>query len=305
MNGMNRKLTIGLIVLLSVLVIGIPLSLIGKTLTDSRQEAEITATEPAAPVTTATAPAAREETDWLGETGCRLSAHRGCTPSVPENTLEGIQKVNELGFGALEIDPRRSADGTFFLMHDDSVSRTTDGSGHISSMTDAQIKSLHILTASYPEYSGAEIKVPTLDEALSLISQTDMVLNIDCSKGACDTEESTEQLVSLLKQHNMYERSFLVLSNASARARVHEAYPNLCLSWLYDPSSSLSSNIEEVKQYPRAMLSIKEESMSDSMLTQLLDSGIYFQVYNVNSDDTAERLKNAGVPMAETDRVLP
>ncbi|MDO4869483.1 MAG: hypothetical protein Q4A65_04250 [Bacillota bacterium] len=99
--------------------------------------------------------------------------------------------------------------------------------------------------------------------------------------------------------------AILVISDPAVRERVHEVYPDLCLSWLYDDSTSIEANIEEVKRYPRAMLSVKEELLSDSMLKTLLDSGIYFQVYNVNRSGTCDRLKAAGVPMIETDALIP
>ena len=300
MNGMSKKKKkpIGLLILLIVLVIGIPIAMIAKTVLDNQKEAEIAASQQTEPV-------AEKPIDWLTEMDCRLSSHRSCTSSVPENTLEGIQQVRDLGFDALEIDPRLSADGTFFLMHDDSVSRTTDGSGNISSMSDEQIKSLNISTSSYPDYADQTLKVPSFEDAVQLISQTDMILNVDGSKGAFNTEEGTDQIMSILKRYDMYERSFGVISDSSVRERVHSAYPDFCLSWLYDPSTSLDANIEEVKNYPRAMLSVKEEVLSDSMLQTLLDSGIYFQVYNVNRSETYDRLKVAGVPMIETDSLVP
>ena len=61
-----------------------------------------------------------------------------------------------------------------------------------------------------------------------------MILNVDGSKGAFNTEEGTDQIMSILKRYDMYERSFGVISDSSVRERVHSAYPDFCLSWLYD-----------------------------------------------------------------------
>ncbi|MGB9902965.1 glycerophosphodiester phosphodiesterase family protein [Methanothrix sp.] len=87
-----------------------------------------------------------------------LIGHRGAPALAPENTLQGIRKAHSCGADMVEMDVRLSSDGVLVLMHDETVDRTTNGSGRIE---DLSIQELRCLDA------GGE-PVPTLREALRL-----------------------------------------------------------------------------------------------------------------------------------------
>ena len=53
-------------------------------------------------------------------------AHRGASAVRPEHTLGGYQLAMELGADYIEPDLRRTKDGVFIALHDDSLNRTTD-----------------------------------------------------------------------------------------------------------------------------------------------------------------------------------
>jgi glycerophosphoryl diester phosphodiesterase len=58
--------------------------------------------------------------------------HRGMAAGFPENTLAAFRSAVALGFSAIEIDLRATIDGHIVVMHDDSVDRTTNGSGALT-----------------------------------------------------------------------------------------------------------------------------------------------------------------------------
>ena len=95
-------------------------------------------------------------------------AHRGASGIAPENTLSSIRRALELGATMVEVDVHTTIDGEIVVMHDPDVSRTTDGTGRISSMSLAQIRGLDAGSWFGPAFRG-EV-VPTLDEALDLVS---------------------------------------------------------------------------------------------------------------------------------------
>lgn len=63
------------------------------------------------------------------DSGVMVLAHRGKVAGYPENTLAASRRVVELGFAAIEIDLRATADGHIVILHDDTVDETTSGSG--------------------------------------------------------------------------------------------------------------------------------------------------------------------------------
>lgn len=210
-----------------------------------------------------------------------------------------------MGYGAIEIDPRISRDGEIFLMHDDTVDRTSNGSGYIADMTANEIASLEIKSDDYPTYSNQVLRIPTFEEAIRAISSSDVVINVDGSKVDWSNLEFTNQVISILKEYRVYDRTFFVVSNSVQRSVFNDRYPDAILSWLHNDINSISTAINNVKNYHGALLSIPLSVATDSVLSQLKKSGIYFQVYGVNRVLDLNRLKVMGVPMAETDKLAP
>lgn len=98
-------------------------------------------------------------------------AHRGgIIPGFPENTLTAFIHAISLGVDAIELDLRGSKDGEIIILHDETLGRTTNGSGKV---TDFLLKDLKQLDAGNGE------KIPTLEEVLEVISGTNVKLLLD------------------------------------------------------------------------------------------------------------------------------
>ena len=72
-----------------------------------------------------------------------MVAHRGGGKLAPENTLSAFRPaVEEWGADMLELDVRLTRDGHVVVLHDDTVDRTTDGSGAVADMSLEQLREL-------------------------------------------------------------------------------------------------------------------------------------------------------------------
>lgn len=122
-------------------------------------------------------------------------AHRGChSPapyhgfgSAPENSLLALERCVQLGVDVMETDIRRTLDGHLVMIHDDSVDRTTDGTGKVADLTLVQIKSLHLrqdegLTSGGKVTPPTDHRVPLLDEILAK-AKGRIMLNLDVQAG--------------------------------------------------------------------------------------------------------------------------
>ena len=88
--------------------------------------------------------------------------HRGACGYAPENTLKSFQKAIDLGVDMIELDVQLCKSGELIVMHDDTVNRTTDGSGFVKKI---KLKNLKKLDA------GEEERIPTLEEILNLVDR--------------------------------------------------------------------------------------------------------------------------------------
>ncbi len=75
---------------------------------------------------------------------CAIVAHRGIWSDAPENSLLSIQRAIEAGYDVVEIDVRRTADGEFVLLHDDTLERMASVSGEPEQMTLKELTSLSL-----------------------------------------------------------------------------------------------------------------------------------------------------------------
>ena len=94
-------------------------------------------------------------------------SHAACKGHAPENTVAGIRAALYLGAEAIEIDVHATADGALVLLHDDTLDRTTDGSGDVRALTLEQVRAFDA-GARWPDGRLRGERIPTLNEVLDL-----------------------------------------------------------------------------------------------------------------------------------------
>ena len=87
--------------------------------------------------------------------------HRGACGYAPENTLKSFQRAIDLGVDMIELDVQLCKSGELIVMHDDTVDRTTNGSGFVKKL---KLKDLKKMDAGEGE------RIPTLEEVLDLVN---------------------------------------------------------------------------------------------------------------------------------------
>jgi glycerophosphoryl diester phosphodiesterase len=120
--------------------------------------------------------------------GIFVIAHRGChnpipsksLGSLPENSLSALERCIALQVDMMETDIHRTRDGALVIMHDDTVDRTTDGTGAVADLTLAEIRQLHLRRNMGAPTSMAltSERVPTLDELLAR-AKGRILINLD------------------------------------------------------------------------------------------------------------------------------
>lgn len=105
-----------------------------------------------------------------------VAAHKADWRRHPENSLTAIQGVIDMGADIAELDIQRTKDGVLILMHDETVDRTTDGTGKVSELTWEDISKLRLKERQGGDGAAlTDEKVPTLHEAMTLAKGKIMV----------------------------------------------------------------------------------------------------------------------------------
>ena len=106
--------------------------------------------------------------DWRARgVGLRVGGHRGASAAAPENTYAAFERAIADGGVYTETDVRSSSDGALVLVHDATLDRTTDGSGHVSARTLAELRELD--AGSWFDESFRGQRIPELPDFLAWI----------------------------------------------------------------------------------------------------------------------------------------
>lgn len=122
-----------------------------------------------------------------------LVAHRGLSAGYPENTMAAFNNVIAQGVGVIEIDLRGTKDGEIVILHDDTVDRTTNGTGNVGDLTLAEIRALDAGFKTGPEFAGQ--LVPTFAEVLDLATESGVMLLLDIKLSATLDREMVVRMV--------------------------------------------------------------------------------------------------------------
>ncbi len=147
--------------------------------------------------------------------GCRqkdseqfvIIAHRGASHAAPENTLAAFKKAIEFGSDYAELDVCQTKDGEIVLMHDDTLKRTTNGTGKIWTFTLKELKQLDAGSWFGEEFKGEPI--PTLLEVIQCVKGK-MKLNIEV-KVSRDEPEIARKIVDIIRAE-AFEKECIVTS---------------------------------------------------------------------------------------------
>jgi glycerophosphoryl diester phosphodiesterase len=109
-------------------------------------------------------------------------AHRGASGHAPENTFAAFQRAVELGGTFIETDLHVTRDGRFVAIHDDTVERTTNGSGDVRNFTLDELREVDAGMWFDRTFMGE--RIPTLEEVLEFSRVHDVVFYLELKYAA-------------------------------------------------------------------------------------------------------------------------
>lgn len=128
-------------------------------------------------------------------------AHRGYSDLFPENTMSSFTRAVESSFEGIETDVQMTSDGYLVLLHDDKINRTSNGKGILRHMTLEEARQYN-----YNNHMKVTESIPLLDQLLTLMDDTDKILNIEIKDTVSVGLE--EKLRDEIMKHHMTDRIY-------------------------------------------------------------------------------------------------
>lgn len=219
----------------------------------------------------------------MGFNGSHLIiGHRGAAGLVPENTLPSFARALELGVDAVELDIHLCEE-RLIVIHDDTLERTTNGSGSLASRTLAELRMLD---------AGRGAQIPLLEEVLALLPGRTGV-NIEL-KGP----GTALPLAALLRGTS--GRDLLVSSfDHGMLDEFHRAAPDIPAAPLF--SSWKGDPIATGRRFGGGYLNLSRKLVTAARCRAAQAAGLRLLVYTVNDPKEAQRLYGMGVQGLFTD----
>lgn len=129
--------------------------------------------------------------------------HRGAALDAPENTLASIREAKRQGARWVEVDVKISGDRQAYLLHDDTLDRTTDGSGEAIGKTFAELGALDAGLWFSNRFNSEPI--PLLRSLFGLLIEEDMAVNLEIKPNPGEASATVEAVLEEI------ERSWPVL----------------------------------------------------------------------------------------------
>ncbi|MFA9556302.1 glycerophosphodiester phosphodiesterase [Evansella sp. AB-rgal1] len=136
-----------------------------------------------------------------------IGAHRGASAYAPENTIAAFELAIEMRSDYIELDVHETKDNVLVAIHDDTVDRTTNGSGKVGEMKISEIKELDAgswFNETYPDHSNESYideKVPTLEEVFRKFGRaTNYIIELK-------TRGIEKRVLDLLQQYKLLEEN--------------------------------------------------------------------------------------------------
>jgi glycerophosphoryl diester phosphodiesterase len=240
-------------------------------------------------------------------------AHRGGAKIVPENTLKGFREGLRAGAGVLELDVHATADGTVVVIHDETVDRTTDGSGAIREMTLAEVKRLDAGYRFTPDGGkthpcrGEGVSIPTMEEVYR--SFTDVPINVEIKGKRPGIEEA---LWRIIEDAGAEERTLVVSEDSGTIRRFREASGRrvatasssveLILFWLLSRLrlGGLAKPSYQALQGPETYRGLR--IVTPELVRGAHERGLRVDVWTIDHEPDMRRLLGFGVDGIMTDR---
>jgi len=219
-------------------------------------------------------------------------AHRGASGTAPENTLAAFRRAVAVGADMIELDVQLSRDRAVVVLHDDTLDRTTDGTGPARARTLAELAVLDAGSWFAPAFAGE--RIPTLAQVLAAVR---LPVNVELKGGAEGLEEEALAVVATAGAlarvvFSSFDRRLL------ERLRKRSAEAELAVLW---ERRRVDDALRLAQRVGARALHLRKDAVSRERVAAAARAGLAVRAWTVNDAEEMGRLVDAGVTGIFTD----
>ncbi|MFJ8237343.1 glycerophosphodiester phosphodiesterase [Ureibacillus sp. NPDC094379] len=207
-------------------------------------------------------------------TSPKIFAHRGANDRFNESTLSSYEIAANDQVDALELDLRMTKDGVLIVMHDETIDRTTNGSGKVNDLTIEEIKSF--LTVGEFNKKVLKEEIPTLEEVLKRFGSTQ---NYYIETRLVNGETIMERpMIELLNTYQLIVNNKVLIQSFSEESleKVSNLAPQVPLTLLFKKGKF---DLEKALTVPYQAVGIESSDVTINIVNELHKAGKEIHVF--------------------------
>lgn len=228
-------------------------------------------------------------------------AHRGFRSQYPENTLAAFDAALAAGARIIELDVTLSRDRKLVVIHDDTIDRTTSGTGIVKDWSLEQLKNLDAGSWFDPRFNME--RVPTLEEVVDMVDGRGAI-NIEIKQSAYESVEPPDgiekQVLDLIDRKNIENQVLVSSFAAEVLFRIRRYDHRIPLSFLTEVpyNDTILSILREIDAYS---WNPDYRTVLHAHIQKIHYAGFRVMPFTINSKAVALRLMEAGISGFFTD----
>ena len=161
----------------------------------------------------------------------KIFGHRGAGGNCPENTIAAFVEAADSGAEGIELDVHLSRDGKLVVCHDETLERTTNGTGLIKEREWDYIRRLDAGTWFSPVFTGE--RVPLLDDVFRICKRRNLQVNVELKTDYFSYDGIEKMAAASIARFGMDEMVIVSSFNHYSIIRLKKTAPHLAAGLLY------------------------------------------------------------------------
>jgi glycerophosphoryl diester phosphodiesterase len=228
-------------------------------------------------------------------------AHRGASAYAPEHTIEAYKLGQQLKGDYIEIDLQMTKDGRLIAMHDETLDRTTNGTGLVRNHTLTEIKQLDagsFFNEKYPDLAKEEFKhakVPTLAEIIETFGQNANYY-IE-TKSPDEYPGMEEKLLEIINHYHINDKVIIQSFSEESLRKIHNLNANIPLVQLLSYKKAVQLTGAEIEKYKTYCigLGMNYKYIDAAYVKKIKQHGLEVHPFTVDNEKDMKKLLIWGV----------